>query len=220
MENINTEYKENWSTELLITICAFANTKGGTLFIGKNDNDDVVGVKDAKRLIKNISNMIKNDLSLPVAITLLNENDNDIIQIDVPEYKDAINYHGRYYKRIGSINQEITNKKLYEFLLKKAGIQWVEITEPDANMDDLDLNALKIFRKRLIRSGRLNEKEINPSVSDSELLSTLGLIKNNELTKAAMLLFGEEPERFAFGCYAKIGLFRPNAEIVYHDEIP
>jgi predicted HTH transcriptional regulator len=35
----NMEYKQSWHDEYLKTICAFANTQGGTLFIGKDDSN-------------------------------------------------------------------------------------------------------------------------------------------------------------------------------------
>jgi len=46
-ESQNIEFKESWRDEFLKTICAFANTVGGTMYIGKTDQGVVVGVSDA-----------------------------------------------------------------------------------------------------------------------------------------------------------------------------
>lgn len=56
METQNIEFKESWRDEYLKWICGFANAQGGTLYIGKNDKGEVVGVADAKRLLEDIPN--------------------------------------------------------------------------------------------------------------------------------------------------------------------
>ena len=45
-ESQNIEYKESWRDEYLRWICGFANAQGGTLYIGINDNKEVVGIAD------------------------------------------------------------------------------------------------------------------------------------------------------------------------------
>ncbi len=48
-EHQTIEYKESWHDEFLEWICGYANAYGGTLYIGKNDNGDVVGLSDRDR---------------------------------------------------------------------------------------------------------------------------------------------------------------------------
>ena len=43
-ETQNIEYKQSWRDEYLKWICGFANAHGGSIFIGKDDNGNVVGV--------------------------------------------------------------------------------------------------------------------------------------------------------------------------------
>ncbi len=52
-EHQTIEYKKSWHDEFLEWICGYANAYGGTLYIGKNDNGDVVGLsdKDRKKLL-------------------------------------------------------------------------------------------------------------------------------------------------------------------------
>ncbi len=52
-EHQTMEYKKSWHDEFLEWICGYANAYGGTLYIGKNDNGDVVGLsdKDRKKLL-------------------------------------------------------------------------------------------------------------------------------------------------------------------------
>ena len=44
-ESQKTEFKLGWRDEYLKHLCAFANTAGGSLFIGVADDGSVVGVK-------------------------------------------------------------------------------------------------------------------------------------------------------------------------------
>lgn len=57
-ESQTVEFKESWRDEYLKTICAFANTDGGTLYVGVNDKGEAVGVDNSKKLIEDIPNKI------------------------------------------------------------------------------------------------------------------------------------------------------------------
>ena len=48
-EHQTIEWKESWHDEFLEWICGYANAYGGTLYIGKNDNGEVVGLSDKDR---------------------------------------------------------------------------------------------------------------------------------------------------------------------------
>jgi ATP-dependent DNA helicase RecG len=64
IENQNIEFKETWRDEFLKTIAAFANTSGGTMFIGINDNGKIVGVENSVYLLENLPNKIIQKLSI------------------------------------------------------------------------------------------------------------------------------------------------------------
>ena len=49
-EDQNIEFKESWRDKYLKWICGFANAQGGKIFIGKDDNGKVIGLKDGKKL--------------------------------------------------------------------------------------------------------------------------------------------------------------------------
>ena len=50
IEKQNIEWKESWRDEYLKWICGFANAVGGRLYIGKDDNGNVVKVDNIKKL--------------------------------------------------------------------------------------------------------------------------------------------------------------------------
>ena len=58
MESQNVEYKQSWKDEYLKWICGFANAQGGTLYIGIDDNGNVIGINDAEKLLEDIPNKV------------------------------------------------------------------------------------------------------------------------------------------------------------------
>ena len=58
-EGLNVEFKTSFNVVCIETLVAFANTKGGNLILGVNDNQRVVGIKLAKETLQNIVNEIK-----------------------------------------------------------------------------------------------------------------------------------------------------------------
>jgi len=49
VENANIEFKEIWKDDNLKVIAAFANTNGGKLYIGINDDGFIVGIDNYKK---------------------------------------------------------------------------------------------------------------------------------------------------------------------------
>jgi ATP-dependent DNA helicase RecG len=51
------------------------------------------------------------------------------------------------------------------------------------------------------------------------LIEKLHLLDGKYLKRAAVLLFHPDPEQFVAGAFVKIGYFRSNVDLLYHDEI-
>ncbi|MDR2718910.1 MAG: putative DNA binding domain-containing protein [Treponema sp.] len=67
-ENLTTEFKREYTDEIKKAIVAFANTEGGTLYIGINDEKSIVGVDNHDDTLLQLTNVvcsaIKPDLTL------------------------------------------------------------------------------------------------------------------------------------------------------------
>lgn len=55
-ENQNVEFKKSWRDEYLKWICAFANTAGGVLYVGIDDDGTICGLSDSHKLTEDIPN--------------------------------------------------------------------------------------------------------------------------------------------------------------------
>jgi len=129
-ESQNIEWKENWRDEYLKWICGFANAQGGTIYIGKNDKGEVVGIDNAKRLMDDLPNKIVTNLGIVCDINLLDENEKQLIEIIVEPYPNPVNYKGQYHYRSGSTKQELKGAALDKFLLQRYGKTWDSVPFP------------------------------------------------------------------------------------------
>ncbi len=102
-------------------MCGFANSIGGIVYIGKDDNGNVVHVDNYAKLMEDIPNKIRNSMGIICVVQLHEDNDNKYISIKVNPYSVPVSLRGRYYYRTGSAKTELTGTELNEFLLKKAG---------------------------------------------------------------------------------------------------
>ena len=57
-EHQSIEWKESWQDEYLKWICGYANAYGGTIYIGTDDDGNVVGIDNARDLLERIPNKI------------------------------------------------------------------------------------------------------------------------------------------------------------------
>src|SRR5690606_6160922 len=216
-ESQNIEYKQNWRDEYLKWICGFANANGGTLFIGKDDAGKTVGLADAKKLLEDIPNKVRDVLGILVDLNMYEAIEGDYLEIIVEPYPNAVNYKGQYHYRSGSTKQELKGVALDKFLLQKKGVRWDGAAVPRVSVDDLKKETFAFFRNRGFKNKRLSEDNLTDS--DEHLLENLKLVENGYLKRAAVLLFHPDPEKYVTGAYVKIGYFEREADLIFQDEV-
>lgn len=216
-ESQSIEYKQSWRDEYLKWICGFANANGGSIFIGKDDNGNVVGLADAKRLLEEIPNKVRDILGILVDVNLQTTAQGGFIEIIVEGHPYPVNYKGQYHYRSGSTKQELLGTALDKFLLQKKGKRWDGVPVPKISAKDLKQEAFDFFRKRAFKSQRIEEAVLTDSYE--HLLENLQLKENDFLKRAAILLFHSNPENFVTGSYIKIGYFEADDDLRFQDEI-
>ena len=216
-ESQNIEYKESWHDDYLKWICGFANAQGGTLYVGIDDNGGSVGVRDAKKLLEDLPNKIRDALGIIATVNIIQKDNIDVLEIKVPSYNVPISCKGAFYIRSGATNQKLTGLELEHFIMRKRGATWDNSPLPIFTEKDISENAIEAFKKRAVNKSRINQAVLNENTS--ELLKKLHLVNNGYLTNAAMLLFSDDPEIWQLGAYIKIGYFESDADLIYQDEI-
>lgn len=216
-EKQNIEWKETWKEDYLKWICDFANAQGGKIYIGKNDDGTVTGIANAKKLLEDIPNKVRDVLGIIVDVNLYSEENKDYLEIVTLPSSYPVNYKGEYHYRSGSTKQLLKGAALTQFLFEKTGITWDSIPLDNLSADDFWRDSFDIFRKQAILSKRMDEKDLN--MTNEQLLDSLGLIKDGKILRAGMMLFHQNPEKWINGAYIKIGFFESDSEISYMDEI-
>ena len=215
VENQNKEFKQAWNDNCLKTICAFANTGGGKLYIGIDDEGKPVGVKDAAKYLDDIPNKTKDILGITPDVTIKKKAGKDIIEVSVSPSSAPISYHGRFFTRSGSSSIEIKGHELVDLLMQKSGRSWDGFIEEGATLKDIDTSAINKFRK-------LAAKKIPQIAAEKNvqaILQKLNLLEKGKLRRAAVLLFGKNPKKFYITAYIKIGKFVSATDLISTDDV-
>jgi ATP-dependent DNA helicase RecG len=207
-ESQNIEWKQSWHDDYLKWICGFANAIGGTIYIGKDDHGTVIHLENYAKLLEDIPNKIRNQMGIICDVQLFEEEQKKYIQIKVNPYSVPVSLRGRYYYRSGSTKLELTGVELNEFLLKKAGKTWDDVFEEGATFNDIEAASIQIFKDDSLLSGRLHQDIA--SLPMQETLEKLRLANGNKLKRSAIILFGNDPNKFYPNIKVKIGKFNDN----------
>jgi len=192
-EKQNIEYKQSWHDDYLKWVCGFANAIGGMIYINK----------------------IRNAMGIICDVQLEDKQGKKYISIKVNPYSVAVSLRGRYYYRTGSTKMELTGVELNEFLLKKAGKTWDDVVEEGATIKDIDEPSIIKFIEDSKEKGRMPETK---GLSAFQILEKLQLTEGRKLKRAAIVLFGKDPNRFYPNVQVKIGRFgKDSTDLKFHE---
>jgi len=200
-----TEFKESFDKEAKITAVAFANTKGGRIFIGINDKNEASGVEISKESLKEWINEISQSTE-PTIIPEIDSfeiNGKKIVIITVKESSlKPVAFKGICYIRIKNSNKKLSPKEITELHLQTIGESW-DSHIINVELDVLDEKKIRDYIALANESGRRKIKE-NPM----EVMNKLGLIKNNKPTLAVVLLFSKNLQKFVSQAKVHCGKFK------------
>jgi ATP-dependent DNA helicase RecG len=216
-ETQQVEWKSSWRDDYLRWICGFANAEGGRLIIGRDDQGVAVGVKDARRLLEEIPNKVRDLLGIMVDVNLRKVEGKELVEIRVEPYPSPISYKGEYHYRSGSTKQELKGAALERFLLKKRGRHWDDAPEPSFTVRSCSAAALRLFKQRAAEAGRMDRTVLRDG--RELILGNLELLEKHGLKRAACLLFSDRPEQYVSGAWIKIGFFVTDDDLRYQDEV-
>jgi ATP-dependent DNA helicase RecG len=198
-ESETVEFKKSTASlrEAIETSCAFANHRGGYLLFGIDDNGAILGQQVTDDTIKNIANAVKlnTDPKLYPGIERIELKGKTCILVTVEEspLKPHLAY-GRAYLRVGTTNQKLDRER-YEYLLQQRfnGYGFDYQVQPGATLDDINTDSLYGFLETANSIRNINENLLLPP---DIVLQKLDLMAESKITKAAVLLFGKQPEKF------------------------
>nr|MDA3853057.1 putative DNA binding domain-containing protein [Bacteroidales bacterium] len=211
-ETQNVEFKSVWKDDFLKQICGFANTKGGRLWLGVDDKGHVIGLSKVPKLLEDIPNKMIQYLGITADIESHIADGFQYVQINIEASSVPISYKGKFYMRSGSTTQELAGHELRAFILKKDNITWDEIYLPDVDLGNIDKPLLLQFTKEAIGQNRLFNLADGQQVRD--------VLQNLNLSRAAVLLFGINPQKYIRTATVKLGRFgTSDSDLISQDVI-
>jgi len=199
-ESETLEFKKSLSEwkEIVETVSAFSNTKGGIIVVGVDDNKNLAGVNIGKGTVEDLTNRILTNTEPKIypEIEVARREKEKIVIIKVETYPfDVVLAFGRPFKRVGKntvrMSKDEYKRRILEIHKKEIYFDGQPLTE--ARIDDIDEERLRQFVKKARETRKLDVKE---GESVGSILKKLKLLKGDSLTNAAILLFGKEPEKF------------------------
>lgn len=213
------EFKNSLSEidQILETISAFSNTKGGTIYIGVADDGQIKGVSIGKGTLESLANSIKQNTDPKIFpdIIEVKKYSKTIIKVYVPEYPvKPVWVKEKVFVRVGKTNQRITVEKIRELIKTNTPFHWDKQISSEFKLSDISVKDIKYFVQR-VKDER--NSELEPKAKTSAVLEKLNLVKSGKLTNAAILLFGKDPQKYFPRSLVKCALFADNKAIDFLD---
>lgn len=186
------EARQQFDFVTLLEYCiALANERGGKLVLGVTDKRPrrVVG-SSAFSSIGKVAADIHESLRMRVDVEELRHPDGRVVVFHIPSRPlgTPLQYRGRYLMRSGQRLVAMTQEQLQAIFGEASGDFTSEICR-GATFDDLDPEAIERFRASWIRkSGNEHLRSLAPK----HLLSDAGLIVDDGIAVAALILLGNE----------------------------
>lgn len=147
------EFKRDLSSpkSVLKSLVAFANTAGGRLIVGIDDNKKITGIEHPLDEEERLCNLIADSISprLVPNIELMTVEGKTILVVEVflsGERPHWINIEGKedgVYVRLGSTNRQGDRELIAELHRGTDGISFDQMPMPELSIDNLDLDAAK-----------------------------------------------------------------------------
>jgi len=187
-ENESVELKEIYTPSIRKEVIAFANTRGGEIYIGVSDNGDIIGVHDANYVMQQISNSLKDsikpDILMFTRVELLEFSGKTIIRIIVEEGTKKPYYlldkgikPSGVYVRSGTASSPATEDAIRS-MIKDADGDSFETSR--SLLQNLTFNTLsKEFAERKIDFTQIQMENLGIMTSD-KIYTNMGLLLSDQ----------------------------------------
>ena len=187
-ESIHLELKKEYVKDILKTVIAFANTSGGKIYIGIDDDGKVLGVQkldtDILKLSNSIRDSIKPDITLFTSILVEKIDSNDVIVVDVQKGASSPYYltdkgirPSGVYVRQGASSVPATDAAILKMIRDTDGDNFEELRSLNQNLDFVFLK--KEFEDANIKLEHSQMRTFN-IIDEDGLYTNLGLLLSEQ----------------------------------------
>ena len=203
-ESLTIEFKSDRNrfpdSELIEAVVAFANTEGGDLYIGIEDDGEATGVCPAHENITSVAALVANKTIPPIPVrTEMIDDVYPVLKISVPKSCGGIaaTISGKTLRRHLKANGEPENVPMYPamFATRLSDLRLLDYSATplfDSSVDDF--NPIEVERLKQMIS-RYNGEKTLLDLTDEDLYKALGFVREQNAslypTIAGVLLVGK-----------------------------
>lgn len=182
------EFKREINDSIIKEVIAFANTSGGTILVGYEDDGTPYGLTNAKEDLEKLSNKLHDsiepniDFLINMRINTIDKKDIIIIEVlqgtNKPYYlKSKGMVPEGVYIRFGNTSRPSTSEIIRQMIIESTGITF----EKNVSINqDLTFNyAERLFKEKGLSFGKVEMKNLG-LVTDKGLYTNLGLLLSDE----------------------------------------
>jgi ATP-dependent DNA helicase RecG len=210
-EDSATEFKSARAErdDLEKALCAFANSGGGDLFVGIEDDGTISGVgtlADVDHLQRDLAQRLRDRISPPLRARLITVELQGMLVLvaRIPAFLPERPFRsksGRYFVRDGASSREARPDELKRVLLSGANHYFDEEPIADATAADLDDLAIRTFFAEAYPN-------VSPLQFERYLRALHALDRFGVPTVTGVLLFGRDPQAFLLDAYVSVVRFQ------------
>jgi ATP-dependent DNA helicase RecG len=199
-EYYSRQFKDNLSNlssidKLAVEISAFANTNGGKIYLGVDDNGVIKGLSrdDIKHLNQWISSVTSQKIEAPIFVQtekIVLSDEKTIMIITVPKGTNkpySVN-KTEFWLKNGANKRRASREELFR-LMQSSSRLYADEMEAGVEIDSFDFFYFAEFYRTVY-----GETLDDITISKEQLLNNLKLAKDKHLTLAGLLLFGKQVE--------------------------
>ncbi|MBV9448473.1 MAG: putative DNA binding domain-containing protein [Streptosporangiaceae bacterium] len=190
-ENPHTDFKRELAStaELAKDLVCFANSDGGQIIVGIDDNRLIVGVLDPDELMLKVDDVAFNRCSPPVTVVpeVVELEGYSIMVLNIPkgDQRPYRTSDGRYYVRSGTRCRSASREELLRLFQASRSLFYDEQPLPQLGLAALDLDAVA-------RHLELEQQDLGDDLP--RLLRAWGLYDGVHPTVGGVVVFGRNPQ--------------------------
>ncbi len=206
VENATTEFKREYVEDLKKSVVAFANTNGGTIYIGIDNEGNIIGVQDIDTTLLRASNTIRDsikpDITLFVSYETETIEDKPVIKIIVQKGPSSPYYLANkgirpegVYIRQGASSVPAVEASILKMIRDSDGEKFEDIRS--INQELTFIEAEKEFTVRKIPFGTNQQKSLKLMNADG-IYTNLGLLLSDQCRHTIKLAVFEGTTKSVF----------------------
>lgn len=206
LEGKNIEFKRQYTDDIKYAVLAFANTEGGTLYIGINDDGSVEGVENPDAVMLQVMNMIRDTIRPDITIavdcsTELMENKHVVVLIIQrgvarPYYlaNKGIRPAGVYVRQ-GASSVPASETAILQMIKESSGDVYEEARSLNQNLTFKEAEAY--FAKKHLQFGDAQKRTLQ-LISADGTYSNLGMLLSDQCISIIKLAVFEGSKKTVF----------------------